>query len=228
MLLVRKAWIKDQKAPWLPRTDLSGKMVKIVTYRFGIVPYLSRVEFDAVDLSKLTFPNTIDVNTRNVRDLTSKYNELYGFIIKPEGDSYTVYFESENKINNIKNIAITDLSIYKEEKDKEEKEKEEEEERKRNELEKKRKNEQKIRIQNSILRTKEVERIRNEQRKKALEIHQKENSGLLSFLFGTPKMREAQCFKCHSLLFSSTHKQCPVCNWMICQCGACGCNYKKL
>lgn len=64
-------------------------------------------------------------------------------------------------------------------------------------------------------------------RQHAYELHKKQHSGLFSFIFGAPKMRSTHCYRCETALFSSTHKDCSICKWLICRCGACGCQYNK-
>lgn len=39
--------------------------------------------------------------------------------------------------------------------------------------------------------------------------------------------REPYCYNCKKILSSNTHSICKKCNWIICDCESCGCNYKK-
>ena len=41
------------------------------------------------------------------------------------------------------------------------------------------------------------------------------------------KSRETHCYKCKRHLISKIMLQCKKCRWMICNCGACGCGYRK-
>lgn len=41
------------------------------------------------------------------------------------------------------------------------------------------------------------------------------------------KNREPHCHSCKNLLSNVTHGECKVCGWLLCYCGACGCNYLK-
>ncbi|MDM5332822.1 hypothetical protein QUF56_06235 [Ureibacillus composti] len=63
------------------------------------------------------------------------------------------------------------------------------------------------------------------EKSRALDLHKKNHGGILSFF--APKLREANCYRCEEHLFSSTHLECSICKWMICTCGACGCQYIK-
>lgn len=39
--------------------------------------------------------------------------------------------------------------------------------------------------------------------------------------------REPHCHSCKKLISSATHYKCKECGWLICDCGAYGCNYSK-
>jgi hypothetical protein len=39
--------------------------------------------------------------------------------------------------------------------------------------------------------------------------------------------RDARCWKCKAELSTETHQKCQVCNWIKCNCGACGCNIEE-
>jgi len=39
-----------------------------------------------------------------------------------------------------------------------------------------------------------------------------------------PEIRTTACWACHMPLDSIMSQTCPVCGWLICSCGACGCN----
>ncbi len=41
------------------------------------------------------------------------------------------------------------------------------------------------------------------------------------------KERNPYCHSCKKLISTVTHDKCKECGWIICDCGACGCNYKK-
>jgi DNA gyrase/topoisomerase IV subunit A len=45
--------------------------------------------------------------------------------------------------------------------------------------------------------------------------------------FFSKTIRKANCFRCDTTLVSETHVKCPSCNWLLCNCGACGCSYQK-
>ena len=38
--------------------------------------------------------------------------------------------------------------------------------------------------------------------------------------------RTSHCWDCHNSLDSTVTLECVACKWMLCKCGACGCNYK--
>ena len=90
---------------------------------------------------------------------------------------------------------------------------------------------------NEIRRKEEEERNRKyleernrkfrEKRNQAYEIHKKQHSGLFSFFTNPPKLRTTHCYRCQEYLFSSTHRECSKCKWLICDCGACGCGFIK-
>lgn len=40
------------------------------------------------------------------------------------------------------------------------------------------------------------------------------------------QLRHTHCWKCKKRLRTETHKDCETCRWILCVCGACGCNYK--
>ncbi|MFC4386619.1 hypothetical protein ACFOZ1_02240 [Gracilibacillus marinus] len=61
-------------------------------------------------------------------------------------------------------------------------------------------------------------------RQAALDLHKKKY-GIFSLF--APEFREANCFRCGNALYSSTHETCGSCKWMVCECGACGCQYEK-
>ena len=62
----------------------------------------------------------------------------------------------------------------------------------------------------------------------AYDLHKKKHSGLFSMIFGAPKLRATHCYRCETPLFSSTHKACSICKWLVCSCGACGCQFNKI
>ena len=39
------------------------------------------------------------------------------------------------------------------------------------------------------------------------------------------KERNPYCHSCKKLISTVTHSKCRECGWIICDCGACGCNY---
>lgn len=71
-------------------------------------------------------------------------------------------------------------------------------------------------------RKQEIERKREEERARAKE-------RLWNAMLETqPKRKSAyynKCFRCKRDVHSDTNPQCPVCHWLICRCGACGCSY---
>jgi hypothetical protein len=71
---------------------------------------------------------------------------------------------------------------------------------------------------------KEDEERRARERRAAIDIHNKKYKWILF----PPVFRESHCFRCKNDLYSSTHPLCSVCNWMLCECGGCKCNYMKL
>lgn len=42
-----------------------------------------------------------------------------------------------------------------------------------------------------------------------------------------PKERETHCHTCKKTISTATHDKCKKCGWIMCDCGACRCNYKK-
>ncbi|MEK7089143.1 MAG: hypothetical protein AAB913_03375 [Patescibacteria group bacterium] len=40
--------------------------------------------------------------------------------------------------------------------------------------------------------------------------------------------RVANCYNCKESLDNSTRTECHVCHWIVCKCGACGCQYSFL
>lgn len=47
------------------------------------------------------------------------------------------------------------------------------------------------------------------------------------YLLMVLKQRSTHCFGCKLPLDSVNFNQCPECNWLRCECGACGCNYVR-
>jgi len=41
------------------------------------------------------------------------------------------------------------------------------------------------------------------------------------------KYRSTHCFQCKSDIDTETNEQCNNCKWIICDCGACGCDYEN-
>jgi hypothetical protein len=39
--------------------------------------------------------------------------------------------------------------------------------------------------------------------------------------------RVTHCYECHQELDNSVDVECVACNWILCECGACGCGYSK-
>ena len=44
---------------------------------------------------------------------------------------------------------------------------------------------------------------------------------------GEKELRGTHCYVCTSSLRSDFHVACRACGWLICECGACGCGYKR-
>lgn len=44
---------------------------------------------------------------------------------------------------------------------------------------------------------------------------------------GFSKERDAYCYSCKKVLSTLTQLECEDCDWILCECGACGCNYNK-
>lgn len=63
-----------------------------------------------------------------------------------------------------------------------------------------------------------------QKRQEAIDLHKK-MFGNLSLLEST--FREISCFRCGNPLNSSTHATCTKCSWVVCECGACGCQLEK-
>jgi hypothetical protein len=44
----------------------------------------------------------------------------------------------------------------------------------------------------------------------------------------TKEHRNTHCYLCKKTLDSSSHIECSVCGWLICECGACGCGFNQI
>ena len=40
--------------------------------------------------------------------------------------------------------------------------------------------------------------------------------------------RSTHCYNCKAPLHANFHLECNACHWLICECGACGCDYGKI
>jgi len=43
----------------------------------------------------------------------------------------------------------------------------------------------------------------------------------------TARFRIASCWSCKQSISTTTDRQCVICEWILCNCGACGCGYHK-
>lgn len=83
----------------------------------------------------------------------------------------------------------------------------------------------KLEIERKELQKKEEEKI------KAINNHRK-NISLLGIKYNgisptLKKHRTPNCYACKTLLDNSINIECNLCNWIICNCGACGCGFDR-
>lgn len=80
-------------------------------------------------------------------------------------------------------------------------------------------------------RASEAERIAQltpaERHKERLERLGKEYHGIRHAANRTIQRRVTHCYDCRQILDNSIDVECVACNWILCQCGACGCGYSK-
>ncbi len=207
------------------KTKISaGLVVRIVKHRIGVFSYLSKDDIHKTELlNKHNFSETINLFSPEIAELIKKFNEVHGIIVDVyKNGQCKILLDSENIFVNIIDPAkdyIQFASIEKERLKNEELQKKKQEEEARRIAN--------IRAQEENLRAKkEVLRKLNDERNRALKLHDEKYKwmGPLQILL-KPQFRENHCYRCKSKLYSSTHPTCSVCNWMICDCGACGCQY---
>lgn len=47
------------------------------------------------------------------------------------------------------------------------------------------------------------------------------------YLLMVMRQRSTHCYRCKRALDSVNFDECPECQWLRCQCGACGCGYRQ-
>lgn len=199
------------------------KMIKIVKFPLGANAYFGqRKGFPIKGLDDLFNEDNDDFHCFCFTE-----NEKRFLYYDPMNDYETVWNELDRQIREEKELIRTIRS-----------EKERETNRIRNEAREKERIRQvelaKVETlrQEMLLKERERQRIEKEKeywelRREALRIHKQQNSGFLSFFKPTKIFRNANCYRCQSFLFSSTHAECAACGWIVCTCGACGCRYMK-
>lgn len=75
---------------------------------------------------------------------------------------------------------------------------------------------------------KEREKARERERKREEESARAKERLWNALLKAQPERKSVyynKCFRCKRDVHSDTNPQCPVCHWLICRCGTCGCSY---
>ena len=195
----------------------SGHVIKIVKHRVGVFSYISKDDINKItNLNKHNFSESIHVFNPEVAELIKRYQEVYGIIIDVSSkDKYKILLESDNIFDYLIDPAKNHIQTAQIEKDRVRQE----------ELQRKQKEEE-TRRKEAIRAREESLRKLNAERNKAIKIHNEKYKwmGPLQILF-KPDFRENHCYRCKRNLYSSVNSTCSVCKWMICECGACGCQY---